>query len=92
MIILRQKIFRRDEFTSEYHLPISDEIKNNFTEEEISTPFLEIESTNKYSQDTKTLSDAEKKTLAKLKKDIRDGFLYEDGPNGGDTHFFTRLF
>lgn len=87
IIRLKQKIFRRDEFTLEYHLPVSDEIKNNFTEGEISNPYFNIEATNKYSQDTKTLSEAEKKILAKLKKDIKDGFLYEDGPNGGDTHF-----
>lgn len=32
-----------------------------------------------------------KDRIKKLRKDVIDGYLYEDGPNGGETHWMKHL-
>lgn len=82
MIILRNKQYSRRDI-----LPIEDRF--------INIPGIDIEdikivvepSKNKWEKDKSKLSITDKSIVDKLKKDIKNGYLYEDGPNGGDTHW-----
>ncbi len=86
MIVLRQKEFRRDQipphkiFTADPQIEQDLGIKMKIT----------IEQSKKYNEQTRTgLFQGLKSDISKLRDDIKAGYLYEDGPNGGDTHYLS---
>ena len=50
---------------------------------------IAIHTTKRYEDDLSKHYSVERKTIRKLKEDIMDGYLYEDGPAGGDTHYLS---
>lgn len=86
MIILREKIFRRDE------LPENEWFKADpKVEKELGTKLtIRPEYSNKWSRDMNLIkSPLDKQIINKLKKDIKNGNLYIDGDAGGDTHYLS---
>ena len=84
MIILRQRNYnRRDEFDEE-----RDGFKTCIDYTKLNNPKVKItlSYSKLYNKQMRDIS-VDKDTIKKLKKDLLDGFLYTDGPNGGDTHF-----
>lgn len=82
MWILRNKLFRRDYLPDEKFGP------NREIEEKYNVDFyIDIQSTKKY--DTQLEKSLYKDIVKKLRKDIKDGYIYTDGPTGGDTHFLS---
>lgn len=72
---LKRKLYRRDE-------PVKWEILG-------STKII-VEYSSRYSKQISSSSMSVNKSLVKkLIKDIKDGYLYDDGINGGDTHYLS---
>lgn len=72
---LKRKLYRRDE-------PVKWEILG-------STKII-VEHSSRYSKQISSSSMSVNKSLVKkLIKDIKDGYLYDDGINGGDTHYLS---
>lgn len=72
---LKRKLYRRDE-------PVKWEILG-------STKII-VEYSSRYSKQISISSMSVNKSLVKkLIKDIKDGYLYDDGINGGDTHYLS---
>ena len=89
MIIFRkllQKLFRRDEMPDEKFEINKEYLKEKYGIDKIKIDFL---NTKKYDTQIGTKSFTERETIKKLRSDIKKGFLYDDGPNGGDTHFLS---
>ena len=84
MIILRLKLFRRDDFNDQEIIDVDLEIFNKLGFK------LQIETSNKYNSDISKLGikgSPNRKRLEELKRDIRNMYLTTDGPSGGDTHY-----
>lgn len=72
---LKRKLYRRDE-------PVKWEILG-------STKII-VEYSSRYSKQISSSSMSVNKSLVKkLIKDIKDGYMYDDGINGGDTHYLS---
>ena len=88
MIILRklnllQKIFRRDPMpTKKDRFEMDEEIMKR--PDVISKRI--IQKTPTFQKDYKTLMPSSQKIVDNFEKEVRQGYLYEDGPSGGDTH------
>lgn len=92
MIIFREKLFRRDEFTDYPFLLDDPELVK-----ELGPSKLSIEVSRKYNNDISKLGmkgTPDRNRLEALKRDIHNGFLISDGPAGGETHYlgdYSRL-
>lgn len=91
MIILRNKCFggkdNRTPIPSEQKFTADPEIEAVFGKMK-----LVIEASKSKWQTSKSkLSITDQKIVDKLKNDIKRGYLYEDGPAGGDTHFLEKF-
>lgn len=86
MIVLRQKEFRRDEIP-QYKIFLPDpQIEQQL---EVKMKII-VEASSKYSQQgSSPIFKAFKSDIEKLKADIKKGYLYNDGPAGGDTHYLS---
>ena len=88
MIILRklnllQKIFRRDPMPNKserYELDEEIMKKPGVISKRI------IQKTPTFQKDYKTLMPSSQKIVDDFEKEVRQGYLYDDGPSGGDTH------
>lgn len=85
MIILRQKEFRRDPMPDNKFI-VTEDLINELGISEIN---ISIQESKKFNEQFSNQFLTEKSVIKKLKKDIRQGYLYEDGPAGGDTHFLS---
>ena len=86
MIIFREKLFRRDNIseTSLKFLLDDPELVKKYGPSK-----LNIIASKKYNEDIQKLGikgSTDRNNLDKLKKDIKDGYLFIDGPGKGDTH------
>jgi hypothetical protein len=86
MIVLRNKFYSRRDF-----LPEKDKFKADpDTEQKIGELKIVVEtSKKKWEQDMSNFpkGSPDRIKINQLKNDIKDGYYYEDGPNGGDTHW-----
>lgn len=83
MILLRNKLYsRRDILPESRKFPTDPEL-----EEKYGPPIIFLGTTKQYSEDKKLLGPILGKIVDGLRRDIRDGHIYDDGPNGGDTHW-----
>lgn len=88
MIILRklrllQKIFRRDPMPSKkdrFELDVNIMKKPGVTSKRV------VQMTPAFQKEYKTLLPQDKRIVDNFKKNVKQGYLYEDGPEGGDTH------
>lgn len=86
MIILRQKFYsRRDELPS----PRFDDIPEEWAGKFDSIRYNVRDNGKKYSNDMSQLGSIDKAKVKALRKDLKAGYLYEDGPAGGDTHYLS---
>ena len=85
MIILRQKEFRRDPMPDNKFV-ITEDLMDELNISEIN---IDIQESKKFNEQYKNQFLTEKSIIKKLKRDIKHGYLYEDGPAGGDTHFLS---
>lgn len=81
MIILRQKIFRRDPFPKTKILTVRNELIKKYGK-----PTIALEYNKQYKKDINSPG-TDKIRVRNLIKDIKNDYLYDDGPNKGDTHF-----
>ena len=84
MIVFRLKIFRRDEFTDQEVITPDLKIIKELGFK------LQIEASPKYNKDIPKLGikgSPDRRRLEELKKDIKNMYLTNDGPAGGDTHY-----
>ena len=86
MIIFREKLFRRDDVSD-------NDLKQLLDDPDLVKEYgpseLIIIASKKYNEDLKKLGikgSADRNVLEKLKKDVRSGYLFNDGPGKGDTH------
>lgn len=49
-----------------------------------------IRRSDQYNKDMSGFGEVEKQYVRKLVKDIKNGYIYTDGPNGGDTHYLKK--
>jgi hypothetical protein len=85
MIIFRQKIFRRDEFINHEDIEDDPNLVKQYGNSQV-----QIEVDKKYEKDLPKLGikgSPDRKTLDKLKEDVKKKYFDVDGPNGGDTHY-----
>ena len=86
MIVMR-KVYsstsKRSPLPDQY--PIPDEWEGKYDSVEYDVSIIE----RRYSDEMKDYGPIDKKKIRGLKKDLEDGFIYTDGPNGGDTHYLT---
>lgn len=86
MIILRQREFRRDEIPSYKRFVRDPEVEKDLGVE----LKIVLVPSKKYNIQSQTpLYKAYKSEISKLRQDIKSGYLYDDGPNGGDTHYLS---
>ena len=83
MIILRQKLFRRDVFSSSMKFQLDRNLINKY-----GYPTVYLEYHKDYNSDARR-GGFDKKKVKLLISDIKNGYIYEDGPNGGDTHYLS---
>ncbi len=80
-MILKRKIYsRRSPLPNPFPIPQDWEGKYDSLEYHVSI----ID--KKYSNEMRDLGPVDKKKVRDLKKDLENGFIYSDGPGGGDTH------
>lgn len=85
MIIFREKLFRRDEFSDDKILDADSKLLEEFGELKI-----QLELSDKYKKDLPLLGmkgSPNRNRLDKLREDLLKSFLTEDGPAGGETHY-----
>lgn len=86
MIILRKQ--RQSRLFSRRDILPEEERFTNIPEEPTAKVDIDIvPSKSKWANDRSKLSITDKSIVDKLKNDIKQGHLYDDGPNGGDTHW-----
>lgn len=87
MIILREKLFRRDDFSSVE----AEKLNDNPNLVKIYGPSkINIEISSKYEKDLSKLGpkgSPNRKVLDGLKEDIKNDWIISDGPHKGDTHY-----
>ena len=94
MIILRKikaqnKLFslikkkERDPLPNKF--PIPEEWKGKYIKTKVIVSYGP-----QYSKDMMIVGDVQKKVIRNLIKDIKNGYYYTDGPNGGDTHYLAK--
>lgn len=84
MIILRQKQFaRRDPLPNPF--PIPDEWEDKYNDVIYSVSQID----KSYNKDIAKFGSIDKAKIKGLRKDLKNGFIYSDGPNGGDTHYLS---
>lgn len=90
MIILRL-FSRRDSFTDYWALPVSKEVRDNFSEDDILNPTIIIGNpSEEYNKNYKQLGFVDRNILKQLQKDIKAGHIYDDGViTASDTHFLA---
>lgn len=84
MTVLRQKLFRRDELPNNLFWPVSEELIKKY-----GSPIIQINSVKKYDKQINELLIGDKNTIKKIRSDLKKGYLYVDGPAGGDTHYLS---
>jgi hypothetical protein len=90
MIILRQKIKnfsttlkQRDPLPDPFPIPSEWDGKYDKV-------YVDVKYGKQYSKDLAIMGDIQKKTIRNFIKDIKLGYYYVDGPNGGDTHYLSK--
>ena len=87
MIIFREKLFRRDDFSDadfEVLKPDPEKVK------EYGNLIIQMEPSDMYNKGISKLGikgSQDRKRLENLKGDIKKFYISVDGPNGGDTHY-----
>lgn len=81
MILKRKSYSRRDPLPDPFSIPeewdgLWDSIEYQVTQVD-----------RQYNKDIQELGSIDRHYVRKLRKDLRNGFIYQDGPNGGDTHY-----
>lgn len=85
MIILRDKLFGREnhaKLPEEKRFVADPELVRRFGECQI-----EISAANKFGNDKNKLGPIDKARVNQFKSEIKKGYIYEDGPTGGDTEY-----
>ena len=83
MILLRNKLFARRDI-----LPDDRKFRADVKLiEQYGIPSVYLGTTKQYAEDKKLLGPVLSKIVDGLRKDLRAGYIYDDGPNRGDTHW-----
>lgn len=83
MILKRKTYSRRDPLPKLFEIPREWEGKYDKIE------YAVDQIDKQYNKDMQELGSIDKQAVRKLRKDLKDGYLYVDGPNGGDTHYLS---
>ena len=83
MIVKRKVYSRRDPLPEPF--PIPEEWIGKFDHTEYKVSQVD----KQYNKDMQELGPIDKQTVRKFRKDLKDGKVYQDGPNGGDTHYLA---
>lgn len=91
MIILRKnnKTFSDKDTKKRDPLPDLFEHPENW-EDKFDDTTVNIRYSDQYNDDMKELGELVKRDVRNLIKDIKKGYLYTDGPHGGDTHYLKK--
>ena len=84
-MVIKRKTYsepRRDPLPEPFSIP--DELAGKYDKIEI-----RVSETKQYNKDMAVLGSIDKATVRQFRKDLKDGFLYTDGPKGGDTHYLA---
>lgn len=86
-MIIKRKIYsstpRRVPLPDPY--PVPSEWEGKYDDVEYDVSIIE----KRYSDEMKDYGPIDKQKVRGLKKDLENGFIYTDGPNGGDTHYLA---
>lgn len=83
MIVLRTKIFsRRDQLPSTRFDDIPEEWGGGYDR-----VIFDVAEKKNYAKEYQQLGNIDKERVKGLRKDLKNGYIYSDGPNGGDTHY-----
>ena len=84
-MIVKRKIYsnRRDPLPDPF--PIPEEWIGKFD----NTEYVVDQVDKQYNKDMQELGPIDKQTVRKFRKDLKAGNIYQDGPNGGDTHYLA---
>lgn len=80
MIVKRKIYSRRDPMPAPF--PLSSDWIGKYDKIEYA-----IDYTKKYNDEIKQFGPLEKQKIKKLREDLKNGYVYQDGPAGGDTHY-----
>lgn len=83
MILKRKTYSRRDPLPEPF--PVSLEWVGKYDGIEYAVRQID----KQYNKDMQELGSIDKQAVRKLRKDLKEGYLYFDGPNGGDTHYLS---
>lgn len=84
MVIFREKLFRRDIITDEVKIDLIDDPEKVKL---YGPPISKLIASKLYNKQRRTFGPAINKfRIKQLLKDIKRGYIYKDGPAGGQTH------
>lgn len=84
MILFREKVFtRRDPLPNPF--PIPDEWEDKYDNVIYKVSQVDKE----YNKDITKFGPTEKALIKGFRKDLKNGYIYVDGPSGGDTHYLS---
>lgn len=84
MIVLRDKIFRRDQMPND-KFEFDPDLMREFN----AIPEVEIETTKKYDRQLSTLSPEDRKKVKRFRKELEQGLFYGRPGDEEDTHFLS---
>ena len=81
MIVKRKTYSRRDPMPEPFTIP------NEWDGKWETIEYAVRQVDKKYNDEIKQFGPLEKQKIKKLREDLKNGYVYQDGPAGGDTHY-----